>query len=81
MFNKKPTIITLGRGDKVINHGTYGDDACVFLSDASQPGSVGEPAFREGLQDNELGKNPVIIITNNEKKSSHSFHGPYWATG
>lgn len=65
----EPQVIVFGKGDKVVVNGTYGDEPCVFVSDAKQPGVVGESAEREGLSDDELGVNPIVIITGSEHRA------------
>ena len=64
-----PLLIKFGNGDKVVNYGTYGNEHCVFISDARYPGVVGECAERENLSNEELGDNPIVIITKSEKRA------------
>lgn len=58
-----------GNGDKVVTHGTYDDKHCVFVSDAKMPGDVGQSAEREGIDNDYLGTNPIVIVTQNEKRA------------
>lgn len=62
-------IIEFGNGDKVVTNGQYGGEYCVFVSDAKQPGLVGQDAEREGICDNYIGENPIVIITKSEKRA------------
>ena len=62
-------IIEFGNGDKVIAYGQYGGEYCVFISDAKMPGLVGQSAEREGICDDYIGENPIVIITKSEKRS------------
>lgn len=62
-------IIEFGKGDKVIAYGQYGGEYCVFISDAKIPGLVGQSADREGICDDYIGENPIVIITKSEKRA------------
>ncbi|MGL5392908.1 MAG: hypothetical protein ACRDA8_16275 [Shewanella sp.] len=67
---QKPQVIVFGNGDKVLTSGEYGGEPCVFISDAKQPASVGDNAEREGICDDYLGENPIIIVTRNERRAT-----------
>ena len=67
MGNRNPVVILLGSGDKVVNHGTFGGEHCVFVCDAKERGEIGASASSEHIADDELGENPVVIVTRNEK--------------
>lgn len=62
-------VIVFGRGDKVLCNGTYGGEPCLFVSDAKMPASVGDDAAREGISNENLGINPIAIVTGNEKRA------------
>ncbi|MEG1651928.1 MAG: hypothetical protein RR390_00370 [Hafnia sp.] len=62
-------VIVFGRGDKVLAKGDYLGEPCLLVSDAKMPASVGDDAEREGICDENLGINPIVIVTGNEKRA------------
>lgn len=53
--------IALGAGNYIINHGTYGDCAAVFIEPAPQPGTVGTDASDSGLPNNQVAEGATVI--------------------
>ena len=62
-------VIVFGRGDKVLANGDYLGEPCLLVSDAKMPARVGDDADREGICDENLGVNPIAIVTGNEKRA------------
>ena len=67
-------IVNLGRGEVVIDRGTYEGASALFIVPAKQPGDVGEKADREGLPTDRLTGNEVVLTFPNDGQALMAFY-------
>lgn len=70
----KSRIVHLGRGEVVIDRGTFGGAPALFLVPAQFPGTVGQRADREGLPVDSLTGDEVVLTFPSDGQALMAFH-------